>query len=91
LFALTLFHASQTARFKISNGLPGDFSSPTRLLPGQRLVDRTNGHGRPGTFAPPSLQRAHRYYEPVRRRAPRRYSIPHGVNRFGTLPLAYPR
>ena len=33
LFALTFSHASQTARLEISNGLPGDFSSSTRLLP----------------------------------------------------------
>jgi DDE_Tnp_1-associated len=33
LFALTFSHASQTARLDIPNGLPGDFSSSTRLLP----------------------------------------------------------
>ena len=42
LFALTFSHASQTARFEISNGLPDDFNSSTRLLPDSRPVDRTN-------------------------------------------------
>src|SRR5450755_136362 len=41
LFALTFSHASQTACFDISNGLPGDFSSPARLLP-ELLADRAN-------------------------------------------------
>src|SRR5207244_13620223 len=42
LFALTFSHASQTARFEISNGLPDDFSSSTRLLPEHfRLIDQT--------------------------------------------------
>jgi hypothetical protein len=46
LLALTFWYASQTARFEISNGLPGDFSSSTRLLPDSCLVDRTNNsHG----------------------------------------------
>ena len=33
-------------------------------------------------------QEIHRYYEPIRRRAPDRYSVPHGLNPLGTLPLA---
>jgi hypothetical protein len=33
LFALTFSHASQTARFEMSNGLPGAFNLSTRLLP----------------------------------------------------------
>src|SRR6266511_1121906 len=34
LLALTFSHACQTSAFEISNGLPDDFSSLTRLLPG---------------------------------------------------------
>ena len=44
LFALTFSQASFTAHFEISNGLPGDFNSSTRLLPnpnGSRLIERT--------------------------------------------------
>src|SRR6266704_661186 len=42
LFALTFSHASQTARLDISNGLPGNFSSSTRLLPESFwLIERT--------------------------------------------------
>src|SRR6266566_3952535 len=42
LFALTFSHASQTARLEISNGLPGNFSSSTRLLPENFwLIERT--------------------------------------------------
>src|SRR5437762_4908963 len=49
LFALTFSHASQTARFEISNGLPGDFSPSTRLLPENFwLIERT----RPRTTRP---------------------------------------
>src|SRR6266568_421470 len=33
LFALTFSHASQTARFDISNGLPDDFNLSMRFLP----------------------------------------------------------
>src|SRR6478735_4676594 len=44
LFALTFSHASWTAHFEISNGLPGDFNSFTRLLPNPHgfAVDLTN-------------------------------------------------
>src|SRR6266576_1855593 len=49
LFALTFSHASQTARCEISNGLPGDFSPSTRLLPENFwLIERT----RPRTTRP---------------------------------------
>src|SRR5581483_181488 len=42
-FALTFSHASQTARFAITNGLSGDLCSPIGLLPGPAApVDRTN-------------------------------------------------
>ena len=44
LFALTFSHACMTAHFEISNGLPGDFNSFTRLLPnpnGFWLIQRT--------------------------------------------------
>src|SRR5213076_533701 len=43
LFALTFSHASQTARFEISNGLPGAFNSSTRLLlqKALELIERT--------------------------------------------------
>ena len=33
LFALTFSHAAQTSDFEITNGLPEDFNSLTRLLP----------------------------------------------------------
>jgi hypothetical protein len=40
---LTFSHACNTSTFEISNGLPGDFSSLTRLLPGSapRLIEQT--------------------------------------------------
>jgi hypothetical protein len=41
-------------------------------------------HGQPGPFAPAPLQDLHRYYEPVRQRARRRYSIPCGVAAWDT-------
>src|ERR1019366_7439914 len=41
LFALTFSHASQTARFEISNGLPGAFNLSMRFLPEHfRLIRR---------------------------------------------------
>src|ERR1022692_842932 len=47
--------------------------------PGSPGVDRTNTvTNDPAPFAPPSLQGHQRYYEPVRQRAPRRYSAPCG-------------
>jgi hypothetical protein len=53
LLALTFSHASQTARLEISNGLPGDFSSSTRLLPENIwLIERTQ----PRTARAPSLR-----------------------------------
>ena len=65
--------------------LPARPRDSSRLIP----VDQTNNsHGQPGPFAPPPLQGFHRYYEPVRRRAPRRYSAPCGSCRLGALPLA---
>ena len=42
LLALTFSHASCTSHLEMSNGLPDDFSSSTRLLPAQlRLIERT--------------------------------------------------
>jgi hypothetical protein len=66
-FALTFSHATWTARFEITNGLPGAFNSSTRLLlrTPPELIGRTS-HERPGPFAPAPLQSLHRYYEPVR-------------------------
>src|ERR1035438_3594827 len=47
--------------------------------PGSPGVDRTDTvRNDPAPFAPPSLQGHQRYYEPVRQRAPRRYSAPCG-------------
>src|SRR5450759_4565024 len=42
LLSLTFSHACHTSAFEISNGLPDDFSSLTRLLPDLSPVDRTN-------------------------------------------------
>src|SRR4051812_16152135 len=84
LFSLTFFHASQTSHFEISNGLPGDFSSLTRLLPQpEGLVDRTNTATddlAPWLHLHRTKQRLHSYYRPVRQRVPRRYSIPRRVS-----------
>jgi hypothetical protein len=81
---LTFFHASQTSHFEISNGLPGDFSSLTRLLPQpEGLVDRTNTATddlAPWLHLHRTKQRLHSYYRPVRQRVPRRYSIPRRVS-----------
>jgi hypothetical protein len=45
------------------------------------------GEPAPSLHPHPSEQELHRYYEPVRRRAPPRYSMP-PVSAVGTLPLA---
>ena len=42
LIGLDLLPCPHTSHFEISNDFPDDFSSSTRLLPGLRLVDRTN-------------------------------------------------
>jgi hypothetical protein len=82
LFALTFSHASHTSHFEIANGLPDDFSSSTRLLPDSRPVDRTNtATGDPAPSLHPTTG-LRRYYEPVRRPVPRRYSAPHGCSRL---------
>jgi hypothetical protein len=47
------------------------------------LIGQTS-HGQPGPFAPAPLQDLHRYYEPVRQRTRRRYSIPCGVAAWDT-------
>src|SRR6266542_1565093 len=59
LLALTFSHACQTSAFEISNGLPDDFSSLTRLLPGSapRLIEQTR-HECPDPFAPPPPRQA---------------------------------
>src|SRR5438046_1625183 len=74
LFALTFSHASQTARFEISNGLPDDFSSSTRLLPEHfRLIGQT------ATNDPaPSLRSRYRSFTATTSRSA-------GVSRDGTL------
>src|ERR1700679_2476080 len=74
LFPFTLSQTSQTSCFEIWNGLPDAFSPSTRLLPVTPVDLANSSHGRPCPFAPPPLQGLHRYYEPVRRRARRRYS-----------------
>jgi len=52
------------------------------------LIGQTS-RGQPGPFAPAPLQDLHRYCEPVRQRARRRYSIPCGVAAWDTpSPLA---
>ena len=90
LFALTFSQASQTSHFEISNGLPGDFSSPIELLPDTaRLIERTS-HGRPGPFAPPPITGA----SPLLRAGPpaRPASVlsPSRCLPLGALPLARP-
>jgi hypothetical protein len=54
------------------------------------LIEQTR-HEQPGPFAPPSLQGLQHYYGPVRRRARRRYSVPHGFGPLGTLPGTHPQ
>ena len=88
LFALTFSHASQTSRFEISNGLPGDFSSSTRLLPENFPVDRTNT----ATNDPaPSLRPHYRGFTTTTSRsasAPRDGTQPPRFQPLGDLPLA---
>src|SRR5262249_32278186 len=69
------------------NGLPCDFSSSTRFLPGT-LVDGHMNHERPGPFPPPPLQGLPHYYEPVRRRIHSDGTQSLAVHPLGTLPLA---
>src|SRR5262249_15523816 len=55
------------------------------------LVDRTNDatdDPAPSLHPRRAQQGLHRYYEPVRRRAPDRYSAPREFSPLGTLPLA---
>src|SRR5205823_4789760 len=80
-FAFTFLNASTTACFGIANGLSVDPGWFTRLLPALRPVGPADHPGRAVAFAPPPLQRPHRYYETVRRRARRRYSTPNGFCR----------
>lgn len=75
----------------MSNGFPDGFSSLTRFLP-RTSVDRTNQPRmtrslRSTPTAP--QQELPSYYEPVRRRARHRYSIPHGFIPLETLPAAH--
>ena len=88
LLAFTFCQASHTSHFGISNGFPGASAhscGSSRNLP----VDRTN---QPRMTRPLRSARhysgLHRYYEPVRQRAPHRYSAPRGSCRLRALPLA---
>ena len=77
LFALTFSHASHTSHFEISNDLPDDFSSSTRLLPDHaRLIERTTATNDPA----PSL---HPHYRSFTTTTSRSASAP----RDGTQPL----
>src|ERR1700730_1523266 len=81
--AFTFSQACWTAHFEISNGLPVDFSSPTRLLPELALVDRTSNATddlTPWLHPHRTKQELRSYYGPVRQRVPRRYSSPRGVS-----------
>src|SRR4051795_11741172 len=56
-------------------------------------VDQTNtatDDPAPSLHPHRAKQKLHHYYEPVRRRTPRRYSLPHEFSPFGTLPLPHP-
>ena len=90
LFALTRLYASHTSCFGMANGFSCDprpaHASPPRHAPGcpcEQVTDRA------GPFAPPPLQGLHRYYEPVRQHAPRRYSAPRGFRRLARF-LSHP-
>ena len=76
--------------FEISNDLPGDFSSPTRLLPGSSRLTEQHSHERPGPFAPPPLQGPHHYYEPVRRRSPATVLSPSRLRAARDTPSPHP-
>jgi hypothetical protein len=70
--------------------LPCDVSLPTQFLPDSSGCLNKHSHGRPCPFAQPPLQGCRHYYEQVRRRTPRRYSVPYGFDRLGyslSLPL----
>src|SRR5665647_3503881 len=81
LLAFTCRYASQTSHLEISNDFPADFSPSMQLLPDSRPVDRTNNAtDDPAPWLHPhrAQQGLQRYYEPVRRHTPDRYSIPYG-------------
>ena len=90
LFALTFSHASQTARFEISNGLPGDFQLVHATPPGELPVDRTNT----ATNDPaPSLHPHYRGFTATTSRsasAPATVLNPSRLRPLGALPAARP-
>ncbi len=82
LFALTLFHASHTSCFGITNGFSCDPDLLTCLLPGHtaRLLMRTNPDAPAPSLRSYARSLSH-YYGPVRQQVPRRYSAPHSFRR----------
>jgi hypothetical protein len=90
LLALTCRHASHTIRLGIANDLSLGFGLLI-FVSSQDHRPQLNDMHIPGEPAPslhphPSEQKLHRYYEPVRRQAPHRYSLP-PVSAVGRLPL----
>src|SRR5664279_4290344 len=85
LLSLTFSHACHTSAFEISNGLPDDFSSLTRLLPDLSPVDRTNMPRM--TWPLRSTPTATAGTSPLLRASPpahpHRYSIPPAFGRKG--------
>ena len=77
LFARTFSHASNTRRFSNLKRLQLLPRSICRLLP--RTVDPHTTLNCPAPSPRTPLQGPHRYYEPVRPRAPHRYSPTHSV------------
>jgi hypothetical protein len=88
LFALTFSHAAQTSHFEITNGLPDDFSSSTRLLPDPGPVDRTNTPRTTRPLGSTPLRGLPRYYEPVRRPTPQRSLSALRLQPLAALPVA---
>ena len=79
LFAATRLYASHTIGLGISNGLSWALACSLRFLPGPRprLNEPTFlDEPAPSLHPHPSEQELHSYYEPVRQRAPHRYSMP---------------
>src|SRR6266540_3416571 len=79
LLAATRRYASLTIGLGIANGLSLGFGMFPRFLPGpEPRLTEPNIPGEPAPWLPrhPRKQRVHGYYGPVRRRAPRRYSVP---------------
>jgi len=81
-----------TTHLEMSNGLPDGFCRPMQLLPGTP-VDQTNqATDDPAPWLHPhrARQELPRYYGPVRRRVPRRYSSPLRVQPAWDTPSRLP-